>query len=215
MTKWIDITQALQPGLAHWPEDEPFHYETTVTKEESGSVNIGRITMSTHIGTHVDAPFHFRDDGKRIVEMDVERYIGPCKVVDVGGNPQIDADILRKVLSSPTERLLIKTALPNKPDYFPDDVQPITSDGAAYMSELGVKLVGVDSPSVDPIASKTLDGHHALHHHDIYILENVMLDHVPVGDYELIALPLAMVEADGSPVRAVLKPIKDADTNEV
>src|SRR5699024_1740992 len=105
-----------------------------------------------------------------------------------------------------TERLLIKTSLPNNPTCFPEEVPGITSDGAAYMAKMGVKLVGVDVPSVDPITSKELAGHHALHQQDIYILENVMLDEVEVGDYELIALPLAMTEADGSPVRAVIRP---------
>lgn len=210
MTKWIDITQPLNNDIAHWPGDEPFHYETTVTKEDSGSVNIGRITTSAHIGTHVDAPFHFLNDGKRIIDMEIDRYIGPAKVIDVSAFPQINEEALQTALTVPTERLLIKTALPNKPTRFPEDVPPITRDGATYMAKMGVKLVGVDVPSVDAITSKELAGHHTLHQHDIYILENVMLDKVETGDYELIALPLAMTEADGSPVRAVIKPIKDA-----
>lgn len=207
MTKWIDISQPLQNNIAHWPEDQPFHYETTVTKADSGSVNIGKITTSTHIGTHVDAPFHFLNEGKRILDMDIERYIGRCKVIDVSPFPQIDEKALRSVLTSSVERLLIKTALPNRPERFPKDVPPITQDGAAYMAKMNVKLVGVDTPSVDRISSKDLSGHHALYENDIYILENVMLDHVDEGDYELIALPLAMKEADGSPVRAVIRPI--------
>jgi len=209
MTKWIDITQPLSNDIAHWPGDEPFSYETTVTKAQSGSVNIGKITTSTHIGTHVDAPFHFLNDGKRILEMDIERYIGICKVVDVSEYPAINEHALRTVLTDPIRRLLIKTSLPNNPKRFPTDVPPITPDGAAYMASLGIKLVGVDVPSVDPVDSKELSGHHALHQHDIYILENVMLDHVAVGDYELIALPLALAESDGSPVRAVIRPSKE------
>src|SRR5699024_4746307 len=113
MTKWIDISQPLQNNIAHWPEDQPFHYETTVTKADSGSVNIGKITTSTHIGTHVDAPFHFLNEGKRILDMDIERYIGRCKVIDVSPFPQIDEKALRTVLTSSVERLLIKAALPN------------------------------------------------------------------------------------------------------
>jgi len=209
MTKWIDITQPLSNDIAHWPGDEPFSYETTVTKAQSGSVNIGKITTSTHIGTHIDAPFHFLNDGKRILEMDIERYIGTCKIIDVSEYPAINEHALRAVLTDPVRRLLIKTSLPNNPKRFPTDVPPITPDGAAYMASLGIKLVGVDVPSVDPVDSKELLGHHALHQHDIYILENVMLDHVAVGDYELIALPLALAEADGSPVRAVIRSLKE------
>lgn len=210
MSKWIDISQPLNNNLAHWPEDEPFHYDTRVTKEMTGSVNIGRITTSAHIGTHVDAPFHFLNDGKRILDLDIERYIGPCKVIDLSDFNEISESALKSKGLSHTERLLIKTALPNKPDCFPEEVSPITEDGAAYMQSLGVKLAGMDTPSVDRISSKDLTGHHALYNHDIYILENVMLDQVEEGDYELIALPLALEEGDGSPVRAVIKPIEES-----
>lgn len=208
MGGWIDITQPLDNNIAHWPEDEPFTYRTTVTKDDSGSVNIGKVSMSTHIGTHVDAPFHFKNDGKKIIDIEVERYIGKCTIIDIKDYPEIDATILKKKLLKPAQRLLIKTNLPNRPERFPDDVPPITPDGAAYMADLGIQLVGVDTPSVDDIDSKDLLGHHALFEHDIYILENVMLDHVSEGEYELIALPLAMKEADGSPVRAVIRPLE-------
>lgn len=210
MSKWIDISQALNNNLAHWPEDEPFRYETPVTKEKSGSVNIGRITTSTHIGTHVDAPFHFLNDGKRILDLDIERYIGPCKVIDLSDFDEINESAIKTKGISHVERLLIKTSLPNKPDRFPEEVSPITADGAAYMQSIGVKLAGVDTPSVDKVSSKDLAGHHALYNYDIYILENVMLDQVEEGDYELIALPLALEEGDGSPVRAVIKPIEES-----
>lgn len=209
MGKWIDITQPLESNIAHWPEDEPFAYNKTVNKEDSGSVNIGKISMSTHIGTHVDAPFHFTNDGEKIIDIDIERYIGKCTIIDIKDYPEIDATILKKKVQKPTQRLLIKTNLPNRPERFPDDVPPVTPDGAAYMAEWGVQLVGVDTPSVDDIDSKDLPGHHALYEHDIYILENVMLDHVSEGEYELIALPLAMKEADGSPVRAVIRPVEE------
>ena len=209
MTEWIDITQPLNNQIAHWPEDEPFHYETAVTKEMSGSVNIGRMTMSAHIGTHIDAPFHYRNDGKRILDLDINRYIGRCQIIDIGNAAAIDRAALEQAGIASTTRLLVKTSLPNKPERFPEEVPGITPDGAACMKEYGVQLVGVDVPSVDPITSKTLDGHHALFEQDIYILENVMLDAVTPGIYELIALPLALEEADGSPTRAVIRPYKE------
>lgn len=209
MNKWIDISQPLNEKLAHWPGDQPFHYHTSLTKEKTGSVNIGEITTSTHIGTHVDAPYHFNQDGKRILDLDIDRYIGRCKVIDLCTCTEINASALKAKHIGMAERLLIRTALPNDPERFPDEVSPVTPDGAAYMKSIGVKLVGVDTPSVDPISSKDLVGHHALHQHDIYILENVMLDGIEEGDYELIALPLPLEGADGSPVRAVIKPIKE------
>lgn len=212
MAKWIDISQPLNNKLAHWPGDTSFHYDTPFTKDKTGSVNIGRITTSTHVGTHVDAPFHYINDGNRIIDLEIERFIGRCKVIDLSHVQTVDELALREKVSTPTDRLLIRTSLPNQPDRFPEEVTPITESGAAYMASLGIKLVGVDTPSVDSITSKDLPGHHALHKYDIYILENVMLDEVEEGDYELIALPLPLEEADGSLVRAVIKPIEeDAD----
>src|SRR5699024_6904107 len=166
---------------ANWQEDEQFHYETPVTKEMSGSVNSGKITTSTHTGTHIDAPFHFMNDGERILDLDINRFIGPCIVLDIGEVDTIDREALESAGITKTERLLSKTALPNNPQHFPEAVPGITQGGAACMIEYGVLLVGVDAPSVDPITSTTHDGHHALYENDIYILENVMLDHVATG----------------------------------
>lgn len=208
MANWIDISQPLNNTLAHWPGDTAFHYDTPLTKDMTGSVNIGRIQTSTHVGTHVDAPFHYLNEGERIIDLELERFIGRCQVIDMGHAPAINELVLKEKDITQTERLLIRTSLPNRPDRFPSEVTPITPDGAAYMASLGVKLVGVDSPSVDPVTSKDLPGHHALNRHDIYILENVMLDDVAEGYYELIALPLPLEEADGSLVRAVIKPIE-------
>ncbi|GAB4074150.1 arylformamidase [Barrientosiimonas marina] len=211
MGEWIDISQPLNNDLAHWPGDQAFNYQTPLTKDQTGSVNIGRVTTSAHVGTHADAPYHFQKDGKKILDLEIDRYIGPCRVVDLQMFNRIDANALKSKVTAYTERLLIRTSLPNDPKRFPEDVTPITADGARYMQTLGVQVVGVDTPSVDPITSKELVGHHALFEHDINILENVMLDHVDEGMYELIALPLPLQDADGSLVRAVIKPMKGAN----
>lgn len=205
--EWIDISQPVHNNLAHWPGDQAFEYHTPLTKEMTGSVNIGRITTSTHLGTHADAPFHFMENGEKILDLEIDRYIGPCKIIDLSSFAQINEQALKSKVTDYTERLLIRTSLPNDPERFPEDVPPITADGAAYMKTIGVKLVGVDTPSVDPISSKELIGHHSLFNQDINILENVMLDQVDEGDYELIALPLPLQDADGSLVRAVIKPM--------
>lgn len=205
MSDWIDISQPLNESIAHWPEDQPFHYETPFTKDMTGSVNIGKVTTSVHIGTHVDAPFHFDNDGARIGDIDINTYIGECIIIDVEDALSISANVLKKHLTEDVKRVLIKTSLPNKPEYFPEKVPGITQSGAEYLASLGCILVGVDTPSVDAITSKTLEGHHALHENNIHILENVMLDNIAPGAYDLIALPLNMSEADGSPVRAVIR----------
>src|SRR5699024_9894845 len=149
MRKWIDITQPLNEHIAHWPEDEPFHYETPVTKEMSGAVNMSKIPTSTHTGTHIDAPFDFMNDGKRILDLDINRFIGPCIVLDIGEVDTIEREALESAGITKTERLLIKTALPNKPQRFPQEVPGITQDGAAWTKEYGVLFGGLDVHSVD------------------------------------------------------------------
>ncbi len=202
---WIDISQPLTNDLAHWPGDTPFSYQVTYTKEQTGSVNIGQITTSVHSGTHVDAPFHFMNDGQRILDLDINLYIGPCRMIDVSSASAIDAVTLKTFDLDGVTRVLIRTSIPNNPTTFPEEIPFVTPCGAVYLAEKGVKLIGVDVPSVDKLDSKDLEGHHALYENGIHILENVMLDQIEPGDYELIALPLALKEADGSPVRAVVR----------
>ncbi|MBU9714087.1 arylformamidase [Evansella tamaricis] len=205
--EWIDITQPLTSRIANWPGDTPFSYEVVATKAETGSVNIGKITTSTHIGTHIDAPFHFKNDGEKVSELDINIYIGMCRIIDVSGYSQINKTVLCKANITGVTRILLKTSVPNNAEQFPSTIPYITEEGANYLGENGVKLVGVDVPSVDPLDSKELVGHHSLHKNGIHILENVMLDNINPGDYDLIALPLAIEEGDGSPVRAVLRPV--------
>ncbi|CAM3830821.1 arylformamidase [Mesobacillus zeae] len=207
--KWIDISQPLCNDIAHWPGDTPYRYETAFTKEATGSVNIGKITTSLHTGTHVDAPFHFNDDGEKIIDLDIELYIGRARVIDVSYASRIDASLLGGFSLDGAERLLLKTAVPNNPGVFPERIPLLAADIAPFLAEKGVRLLGVDVPSVDPLDSKDMETHHALYENGIHILENIMLDDVEEGDYELIALPLPLKEADGSPVRAVIRRILD------
>ncbi|MUV38650.1 Arylformamidase [Lentibacillus sp. JNUCC-1] len=208
MTRWIDISQPLTNDMAHWPGDTPFEYGLTYSKEDTGSVNIGQITTSLHIGTHVDAPFHFDDKGTTINALDINTYIGKALIVDVSVFDPVTPEALKNVDFSEVERVLLRTSLPNDPKVFPEDMPILDPSLAGFLHEKGVKLLGVDIPSVDPPESKSLAMHHALHEHSILILENLMLDHVDPGLYELIALPLAIQDADGSPVRAVIKPVR-------
>ncbi|WP_096436890.1 arylformamidase [Alteribacter populi] len=204
---WIDISQPLHSKLAHWPEDTPFSYKVTYSKEQTGSVNIGQITTSVHSGTHVDAPFHFINDGAKVLDLDINLYIGEARIIDVSSYNVIDKTTLRHFNLEGVIRLLIKTSIPNQPEIFPESIPYVTADGANYLKEKGIRLLGVDVPSVDPLDSKELEGHHALFKNNIYILENLMLDHVDEGNYELVALPLPLKDADGSPVRAVIRPL--------
>ncbi|MBR3118014.1 arylformamidase [Oceanobacillus profundus] len=212
MSKWIDISQALTNDIAHWPGDTPFNYKLSATKEQTGSANIGEITTSLHIGTHIDAPFHFNSNGKTVDQLDLDLYIGKAIVIDVSHTDNITAAVLENYQFDYATRLLLRTSLPNNPKRFPREFPYLDPEIAQFLSEKGIQLLGVDIPSVDAPDSKELTTHHALHRHGIHILENIMLKHVIPGSYDLIALPLAIHGADGSPVRAVLRPLKENES---
>jgi arylformamidase len=203
--KLIDISRRLEKGVPTWPGDTTFAYEVSWSKEQSGSVNVGKLTMSIHTGTHIDAPFHFDNDGRRTIDLPLEVYIGLARVIDLSGKPSIGREDLLPYDLEGVSRLLIRTGSWSDPDQFPEEICYLRPDLAPFLAERGIKLIGVDVPSVDPLDSKELSAHHGLHVHDIYILEGIQLDHVEPGDYELIALPLPLAEADGSPVRAILR----------
>ncbi|MDQ0272492.1 arylformamidase [Cytobacillus purgationiresistens] len=203
--KWIDISQPLTNEISHWPGDTAFTYVTSFTKEQTGSVNIGRITTSLHTGTHVDAPYHFDDLGEKILDLDIAVFIGRARLIDVSSYERINQSVLSQFDLTGVTRLLLKTAIPNKPDLFPEKIVHLEADIAPFLKDRGVRLIGVDVPSVDSLDSKEMEAHHALYHSGVHILENIMVDYVEPGDYELIALPLPLKNADGSPVRAVIR----------
>jgi len=205
MNTWIDISQRLDDNVAVWPGDTPFTYRVNWSKEESGSVNVGQINMSTHTGTHIDAPFHFDNEGKKVIELDLELYIGKARLIHI---PEAASIGIKEVSMQDLEgvtRLLIRTDAWQDRTVFPTAIPPIEPELAEYLASRGIRLLGLDLPSVDPIDSKELSAHHLLTRFGIHILEGLVLDHVQPGDYELAALPLPLVDADGSPVRAVLK----------
>lgn len=203
--KIFDVSRKLKNGMPVWPGDTDFTYEVSWPLEESGSVNVGRLEMSTHTGTHVDAPFHFDNSGKRIIELDLNLYIGPARVIDMIGAESIGAVDLNGINLEGCKRVLFRTLAWANPDVFPEKIPHIELDLAPFLASKGIQLIGMDVPSVDPIDSKDLPAHNSLHKHGIHILESLLLDDIEPGDYELIALPLPLVEGDGSPVRAILR----------
>lgn len=205
--KIYDISRKLETGMPVWPGDTPFHYEVSWSKLDSGSVNVGSLTMSAHTGTHVDAPFHFDDHGKKIMELDLDLYIGPVRVIDMIDKDSIGADDLNGMNLEGCKRVLFRTLAWKNNKEFPEKIPYLRADLGPFLAGKGVRLIGVDVPSVDPLDSKDLTAHHCLNENGIHILESVLLDDVEPGDYELIALPLPLVEADGSPVRAILRTI--------
>lgn len=199
-----DITQPLGVRTAVWPGDQPIEVDWTMSRKGGDSVNVAALTMTVHAGTHVDGPHHFADDATRPAELDLEPFIGPATVVDVRGHDPVGFDAVAGIDLESVERLLLRTRDCVEPETFPARFAALSPALARRLGEAGVKLVGTDAPSVDPPDSKSLAAHVALADGGVAILENVMLDAVTPGRYTLVALPLRLVEADSSPVRAVL-----------
>lgn len=207
----IDISRKLNTQTPTWPGDQPFSYQLTWSKEETGSVNVGQIASSCHTATHVDAPFHFNSHGTTIDQLPLELFIGKAKVVDVSTKQIIKPSDLAFVDFTGIKRLLLKTNAWKDETSFPKEIPVLDSSLGAFLNARGVELIGVDLPSVDPIDSKTLDTHHAFEENSIHILEGLNLTQVETGDYRLTALPLFIEGADGSPVRAILETLDESD----
>lgn len=199
----IDISIPVRNGLAAWPGDVPYELRMERLVQEGGDINLASLSMSVHTGTHVDAPLHFLDVGPSVGDLDLEPFIGPATVIDVSGKDRIQVrDLESGVPLAP--RVLLRTAAWTDHTRFPESIPVIESYVPAFLSERGVKLLGIDLPSVDPIDSKDLPNHHALAQRGIQIIESLNLHHVSAGQYELMALPLRLEGADASPCRAVL-----------
>jgi len=199
-----DISQPLGTGTAVWPGDQPVRLDWTMSKGRGDSVNVAALTLSVHAGTHVDGPHHCDDAGPRPAELDLAPFIGPALVLDTRGRDALDLDAVAGIDLAGAERILFRTRTGVGPDTFPDRFAALTPALAHRLGDAGIRLVGTDAPSVDPFDSKTLAAHRALAGGGVAILENLVLDDVEPGRYTLVALPLRLVEADSSPVRAVL-----------
>ncbi|KAA0956784.1 arylformamidase [Planococcus sp. ANT_H30] len=201
--KIIDISMELNDTTPEWPGDVPFSYELSVTIKQSGSVNIGKVQTSTHIGTHIDAPFHYNNEGLKTHELPLDVYLSQAQVMDVSGLEKIKVSDL-KPLEEQVTAVLLKTVSWKDRSKFPVE-WPIFDEGIArWMADHGISLLGVDVPSVDPETSKELPMHRAMNRHHRFILEGIVLDHVAEGVYRLAALPLKIKGGEGSPVRAIL-----------
>jgi len=200
-----DISQPLRPSLPVWPGDTPFTSRGQWAIGEGSPVNVARFQASTHAGTHADAPLHYDAAGASAGEVDLEAYLGPCRVVDARGCDRILSRAFVEDLPPPPPRILFRTYEQFPHDAWRSDFTAVAADAVALLAERGVRLIGIDSPSLDPQESKTMDAHRAVLAADMRILEGLVLDAVAPGDYELIALPLRLAGLDSSPVRAVLR----------
>ena len=204
-----DISQTLRPGLPVWPGDTQFAFDRTWLMENGSPVNVGRMTMSTHSGAHGDAPLHYRATAADIASVDLEPYLGECLVVDArGAESAVEIGDLPPLGGS--KRVLLRTFETFPRDAWDSSFTAIAPETIGWLASQGVRLIGTDAPSVDPQDSKTMDAHKAVLAADMRILEGLVLEHVPPGRYELIALPLKIAGGDAGLCRAVLRELSDA-----
>jgi arylformamidase len=204
----IDISLPIDRSMPVWPGD-PRPKLTPVTSLEAEGVQVSRLVLGTHTGTHLDAPRHFIPGGRTIDQLDLDALVGVCRVVEVvnAGGPISRAD-LQRVELRPGERLLLKTRNSQQPVGAPfgPDFVALDPSGADYACERGVRVVGIDGPSVDAWDAEDFPSHKRLLGANVLILENLVLRHVGPGIYGLIAVPLNLIGADGCPLRALLTP---------
>lgn len=202
-----DITRPLTLRTAVFPGDTPVSITPVAEIARGASVNVTAITCSAHAGTHVDAPLHYSADGVGIDRVPLDVLIGRCLVATIDGPGDVSAAALQVRLGEARpERLLLHTRAGAVPDDVWDATFPAIEPAAAeWLCAVGVRLIGVDAPSVDPADSKLLPAHKAFLRGGVTIVENLQLSGVPDGDYELLALPLRIVGNDAAPARVVLR----------
>jgi arylformamidase len=201
-----DISPPLSVNTPTWPGDTAFEETRVWQLDEKCPVNIGRITMSPHTGAHVDAPLHYSADGLPIGDVELDIYLGECRVIHcVECGPLVEPHHIQHALDGVPARVLLRTYRAAPLDKWDSNFTAVAPATVDVLARSGVRLIGIDTPSLDPQDSKTLDSHQRVKHLQMAILEGVVLDDVPEDDYELIALPLRFSHLDASPVRAVLR----------
>ncbi|MEZ5646821.1 MAG: cyclase family protein [Burkholderiaceae bacterium] len=232
MKKLWDISPPVHAGAPVFPGDTAYHQQWSASIGPGCPVNVSAITLSPHVGAHADAPLHYDPAGAAIGKLSLETFLGPCRVIHamacgplvrpehiahaVGGSPPG----LPQGESAPRggsdrrggggwgplpPRVLVRVYARMPQDRFDEALPAFAPETVEWLADQGVLLIGIDSASIDPASSKTLDSHQVIRRRGMRVLENLLLDDVPEGDYELIALPLKLTTADASPVRAVLR----------
>ena len=200
----IDISPPITSSLAVWPGDVPFSRSVNLAIESGANIDLSSIQTTVHLGAHTDAPSHYIKDGQGIDARDLSFYVGEAQVmrVNVSNGERVRPEHLTGVISAP--RVLFRTDSYPDPNRFNPDFCSLSPALIEQLAGEGVRLVGIDTPSIDPSESKDLPSHAMVAAHDMAILEGIVLDGVADGVYTLMALPLPIVGADASPVRAVL-----------
>jgi arylformamidase len=206
--EWIDISVPLRSGMVHWPGDPAVEISLALSMERGDPCNVSQLKMGAHTGTHMDATRHFIRDGQGLDTMPLDATLGPARVIEIHDTKAIQANELRVHHIQPGERLLFKTINSSRcwrSDVFVEDFVYISHEAARYLAEVGVRMVGIDYLSVGGYVHDGEETHQALLGAGIWCIEGLNLSQVTGGNYELVCLPLKIVDGDGAPVRAVLR----------
>ena len=210
MKRIWDISSPLHPGSPVFPGDTAYRQDWTATIAPGCPVNVSVLTLSPHVGSHADAPLHYETQGEPVGALDLLPYLGPCRVIHaIGCGALIEWRHLAHALQDLPPRVLVRTYERMPVDRWDPALTAFAPETLERLADLGVLLVGIDTASIDPADSKTLPSHQLIRQRGLRVLENLVLDAVPEGDYELIALPLKLMLADASPVRAILRELHD------
>ena len=206
---FFDISPEISSNTAVFPGDTVFTRTENLSFSAGNHLDLSEVTSTVHIGAHTDAPSHYHPEGESIDQRDLKFYIGPCQVMTVKVAPgdRISPDDLPVPVKAP--RVLFRTNSFPDPNKWNQDFNSLGPSLIDFLNDRGVRLVGIDTPSVDPADDQKLSSHKAIYQADMAILEGIVLTDVPDGQYHLIALPLKIKGADASPVRAILLPLEE------
>lgn len=204
-----DISPPVHAGAPVFPGDTPYAQQWVARIGPGCPVNVSTITLSPHTGAHADAPLHYDDAGAAAGALDLAPYLGRCRVVHaIGCGPLVQWRHVEHALADLPPRVLVRTYARMPADRWDPDLAAFAPETVERLADLGVRLIGIDTASIDPADSKTLDSHQVVRRRGLRVLENLLLDEVAEGDFELIALPLKLTTACASPVRAVLRELR-------
>jgi arylformamidase len=209
---WMDISVGIKSGMVHWPGDPAIKIKQIHSIEKGAEANVSHISMGSHTGTHMDAPFHFLSGGKGIDDIPLDATVGPARVIEIHDPESIKPEELKGHHIRKGERILFKTVNSKRcwtSDQFFKDFVFISATAARYLAERKIKSLGIDYLSVGGFFHDGEETHHALLKAGIWIIEGLNLSKVKPGQYELVCLPLKLQHGDGAPARAMVRPIKN------
>jgi arylformamidase len=207
--KWIDVTVTIQSGMVHWPDNPEIRVERMMDMERGDICNVSHLSLGSHTGTHMDAPLHFVQNGKSLDQMPFAATMGPARVIEITHKEAVTVEEIHPHKIRAEERVLFKTRNSKrswKMDHFDEDFIYISREAAKYLADRKVVTVGIDYLSVGGFKKDGVETHHALLRAGIWVIEGLNLAKIKPGKYDLVCLPMKILNSDGAPARAILRP---------